>query len=199
MVQAGDGVQAALQAAQQLWPEAEISSNSPPAACASQALADAPGPARNGVTQVRVRCTDTPGWTRYIALRIEQSVAIAVLHAPLARGQMLKPELIDWQQRDVLRQSADVMTKASAMGSLTARRDLPAGSVLAASQFVAPQAIQRGQSVTLLSRAAGMEVRAPGEALADAALGARVQVRNKNSRRVVEGTACADGTVEVAL
>lgn len=196
---AGDGVGAAMQAAGAVWPAAKITPLTATAPCPVNAIADAPTSARNGLTQVRVRCAGSPGWTRYIALRIEQSARIAVLRAPLARGQILTADAIDWQQRDALKLAADVLVQTTALPLLTARRDLPAGSVLTQSQFTAPKTIQRGQAVTLISRAAGMEVRAPGEAMADAALGARVKVRNKASRRIVEGIAMSDGTVEVAL
>lgn len=199
--QAGDGVQAAQKVAAALWPSAKITAVNGPAPCDSELVADTPNPARNGLTQIRVRCSGTPGWTRYIALRVEQSAVVAVLRSPLAQGQPLTADLIEWQSRDALRLSADVITQSTAtvLDKLTARRNVPAGSVLTTSQFMAPQAIQRGQSVMLFTHAAGMEVRAPGEALADAALGARVKVRNKTSQRIVEGVARADGTVEVQL
>ncbi|MES2884866.1 MAG: flagellar basal body P-ring formation chaperone FlgA [Pseudomonadota bacterium] len=197
---AGDGVAAALQAAAAVWPAAKITASIADAPCAAPAVADTPASARNGVAQVRVRCTGTPGWTRYIALNIEQTAMVAVLRAALAPGQALSAAGIEWQPRDAMKLPADVLLQSAAeLPALTARRNLPAGSVLARSQFSAPKTIQRGQAVTLISRAAGMEVRAPGEALADAALGARVKVRNSASRRVVEGIAIGDGTVEVRL
>jgi len=196
-VLADDGVQAAVAAAKAAWPAARISAASTQASCPVATVVDTPSAARNGLSQVRVRCSANPGWTRYIALHISQQQAIAVLRAPLARGETLSAEAIDWQQRDVFTVSADVLTPASAT-ALVAKRDLAAGSVLTASQFAAPKAIARGQSVTLVSRSEGMEVRAPGEALADAALGARVKVRNNTSRRIVEGVAQGNGTVEVA-
>ena len=198
--QASDGVSAAIQAAASVWPAAKITSLITTAApCAADAIADTPSSARNGLAQVRVRCTGTPGWTRYIALRVEQTTLIAVLRAPLAQGQALTADAIDWQPRDALKLPADALAPSATLPALTARSTLPAGSVLTQSQFVAPKTIERGQAVTLVSRAAGMEVRAPGEALADAALGSRVRVRNSNSRRIVEGIAQANGTVEVAL
>jgi len=196
---ANDGVSAALRAASAVWPAATIRALTTEAPCPVDAKADTPTEARNGLVQVRVRCEGNPGWTRYIALRIEQSVTVAVLRAPLAAGQPLTADSINWQSRDALKLPADALLQAAELSALTARRALPAGSVLAQSQFTAPKAIQRGQTVMLVSRAAGMEVRAPGEALADAALGSRVQVRNKASRRIVEGIATADSTVEVAL
>lgn len=194
---ADDGVQAARAAAAAAWPEARIVAPNTAAPCPVATVVDRPSAARNGVSQVRVRCPASPGWTRYIALRVTQQQAIAVLRTPLAKGQALTAEAIDWQSRDVFTLPADTLTQRN-VAALVAKRDLVAGSVLTASQFVAPKAIARGQAVTLVSRAEGMEVRAPGEALADAAVGTRVKVRNNTSRRIVEGIAQGNGTVEVA-
>ena len=198
-VQGADDVSAALQSAKAAWPGAKIIAPDHRVACVTPAIADAPTAARNGVTQIRVRCIGTPGWTRFVALRVEQDALVAVLRSPLARGQALTATQIDWQSRDALRLPADVLTQTTALNNLSARRDLGAGTVLLQSQLIAPKTIARGQAVMLISRAPGMEIRAPGEAMADAALGARVRVRNNTSRRIVEGIAQADGTVEVTL
>lgn len=197
--QGADDVSAAMQSAQAAWPGAKIIAPDHRVPCATPAIADAPTAVRNGVAQIRVRCIGTPGWTRFVALQVEQDALVAVLRAPLARGQALSATQIDWQSRNVLRLPADVLTQATTLNNVSARRDLAAGTVLLQSQLMAPKTIARGQAVMLISRAPGMEIRAPGEALADAALGSRVRVRNSNSRRIVEGIAQADGTVEVTL
>jgi flagellar basal body P-ring formation protein FlgA len=57
--------------------------------------------------------------------------------------------------------------------------------------------IRRGQNVTLAASSAGIEVRAPGLALADAAAHQRVRVQNLYSLKVVEGVADTDGVVRV--
>ena len=54
--------------------------------------------------------------------------------------------------------------------------------------------IHRGQNVTLAASAGGIEVRAPGRALADAAAEpAACGSRTSNSLKVVEGVADTDG------
>lgn len=197
--QAGDAVQAAVQTAKATWPAAEITARDTATACNGLVTADAPGTVRNGLTHVRVRCEGKPVWVRYLALRVQQAGQVAVLRSALARGASPTAQDIEWRTTDLMQQPADALTTPAALAQLNAKRDLPAGSVLRASQFTAPQAIQRGQRVTLVGRAEGMEVRAPGTALADARLGARVSVRNQHSRRIVEGIATENGTVEVSL
>jgi flagella basal body P-ring formation protein FlgA len=77
------------------------------------------------------------------------------------------------------------------------RRPLEAGTALQFDALEPAPVIRRGQAVTLITDAAGLEVRAPGEALADAAPGQRVRIRNLASLKVVEGRADEAGTVRV--
>ena len=81
-------------------------------------------------------------------------------------------------------------------GRLT-RRPIPEGTAVTADALDAPLLIHRGQSVVLTARAGGLEVRAPGMAMADAAAEQRVRVRNLNSLKIVEGIADTAGVVRV--
>jgi len=59
--------------------------------------------------------------------------------------------------------------------------------------------VRRGQRVTLIASAGGIEVRAQGEAVADAMPDGRVRVLNLNSHRVVEGRVESRDSVRVSL
>ena len=58
--------------------------------------------------------------------------------------------------------------------------------------------IKHGQEVTLVAAAGGIEVRAAGRALADAASGTRLKVQNLSSLKVVEGVVEGPDVVRVA-
>lgn len=51
--------------------------------------------------------------------------------------------------------------------------------------------------MTLVAMHGGLEIRATGRALADAALGAPIRVQNVNSLKIVEGRADSSGRVRV--
>ena len=91
-----------------------------------------------------------------------------------------------------------VSRTADLAGRLT-RRPIPEGTALTADALDAPLLIHRGQNVMLTARAGGLEVRAPGIALADAGAEQRVRVRNLNSLKIVEGVADTAGVVRVTL
>lgn len=60
-------------------------------------------------------------------------------------------------------------------------------------------AVQRGDPVTLVSRAGGMEVRVAGRVLGAAPIGGTVSVENTASRRIIRGRLVGPGLVEVNL
>ena len=59
--------------------------------------------------------------------------------------------------------------------------------------------IKRGQRVTLVAAAGSLEVRAQGEAVADAQADGRVRVLNLTSRRIVEGQVEGRDSVRIGL
>lgn len=199
---ADDGVPAAKRAVAALWPDAQAVSAIEHLPCDGPISADPPQNVRMGVTQVRLRCTPadgSAGWSRFLSLKVSAPDQVAVLTRGLAQGQPVTPDLVRFEPRDRFLSPANAIRNADALAAQTARRELASGTVLTTDLLVPPKAIARGQSVTLLSSGGGMQVRAPGEAMADAVLGGRVRVRNSASQRVVEGIARAGGVVEVSL
>lgn len=196
---AGDGVAAARAALLARWPDAQITAPASTLPDCNGALeADAPSALRDGQAQVRLRCAGTPPWSRFVSLGVQRPGTVLLLTQPLRRGEPLQATALKPEPRDLGRLQGTPVTDPQSVLGLLARHDLPAGTVLTTAQWVAPLAIRRGDSVTLIGMAAGLEVRAPGEALADAAEGGRIKVRNRDSRRVVEGVARSGNRVEMA-
>ena len=72
------------------------------------------------------------------------------------------------------------------------------GTTLTMDMLKADLVIKHGQDVTLIASAGGIEVRAAGRALSDAAGGTRVKVQNLSSLKVVEGVVEGPDLVRVA-
>ena len=131
----------------------------------------------NGATSVAVRCADSPGWQVYVPVRVRQGdEAQAPAPAPVATAP-----------------SAPAMTAATVGRRLRPAR--PLGDPAAAEK----PAVLRGDPVTLVSRAGGMEVRVGGRAMGAAAIGGTVSVENTASRRIIRGRLVEPGVVEVNL
>jgi flagella basal body P-ring formation protein FlgA len=59
------------------------------------------------------------------------------------------------------------------------------------------QAVQRGQTVTLVAEAGGISIRMAGRALSDGFVNQRVRVENLSSGKIVEGIARSPQVVEI--
>lgn len=150
---------------------------------------------RTAATTVEVACPS--GWRLFVPVRVRRSQTVLVLSRSVASGETITADVFTAEQRDASRiAGAAIASPAEAVGR-SARRTLVAGSVLTANDLVAPRLVRRGDTIALVSRQSGIEVRMAGKALGDAGASERVSVENLSSRRVVQGTVDADGNVIV--
>lgn len=167
------------------------------AACSESPVAE-PAAVRGANATVAVRCT-APAWTVYVPLRISDPRPVLVLTRAAARGEALSASLLSVQERDVAQLPFGYFEDPTAVAGYELRRPLAAGAVLTPNDAQPPHLVRRGEAVTVIGRSGGIEIRAAGTAMGDGARGERVRVRNDSSRRVVEGTVTARGTVEIRL
>jgi flagellar basal body P-ring formation protein FlgA len=150
---------------------------------------------RSGGATVEVSCPS--GWRLYVPVRVRRSQTVLVLARGVASGQTITADDLIAERRDGARVAgAAVADPAEAIGR-SARRTLLAGSVLTAGDLVSPRLVRRGDTIALVSRQAGVEVRMAGRALGDAGERERVSVENLSSRRVVQGIVDPSGDVVV--
>lgn len=168
-------------------------------ACGTPLQASSAAAPVRGALTVTVRCAGPSPWNLYVPVRIAQQREVLVAARSLARGAALV-------EGDLRRQPLDTAAlsygwyddTAQALGK-TLRRPLAAGSVLTPEALESARVVRRGELVTLLGRAGGIEVRAQGKALADGGEGDSITVENGSSRRVVQGVVRGAGVVEVGL
>ena len=146
---------------------------------------------------VEVSCPAPAGWRLYVPVRISRAGPVLVLTRPVAAGTPIPPDALAVETRDLARLPAAALSDPSLAAGQVARRALAAGSPLTAGDLRLAPVVRRGQPVSLVARAGGLEVRTSGRALADAAPGETVAVENPSSRRVVSGIAREGGEVWV--
>jgi flagella basal body P-ring formation protein FlgA len=146
---------------------------------------------------VEVACPINAGWRLYVPVRVSRAGPVLVLTRPVAAGTPIPADALALETRDLARLPASALDDASLAAGRIARRALAAGNPLTAADLSLPPVIRRGQPVTLVARAGGVEVRSSGRALADATPGQAVSVENAGSRRVVQGVAQDSGEVWV--
>ena len=136
---------------------------------------------------VAVSCAGPTTWAVYVPVNIETQTTVLVLRHAAARGARLTAEDVEVQSRTVTGAGDDYLTEAAELAGRSLKRPLGAGAAVTAEAMAADALIKRGQQVTLLAAAGGMEVRARGVAMNDAPAEGRVKAQNLSSGRIVEG------------
>ena len=134
-----------------------------------------------------VSCAGASSWTVYVPVSIETQSSVLVLRHAAGRGMRLTAQDVEVQTRLVSGPGDDYLTDIAELDGRTLKRPLGAGAALTADAMAADALIKRGQQVTLLAAAGGMEVRARGVAMTDAPAAGRVKAQNLSSGRIVEG------------
>jgi flagella basal body P-ring formation protein FlgA len=147
---------------------------------------------------VRVSCAD-PSWYLNVPVEIHRTHDVLVLKRAVGRGQAVEAADVEVQKRDLPGLASPFVASIADLKDRLTRRPVPAGTALPADALTAALLIHRGQNVTLAAVSNGIEVRAPGLALADAAAHGRVRVRNLNSLKIVEGVADTDSVVRITF
>ena len=149
-------------------------------------------------TMIGVACEGPVRWTVYVPVTVESRISVLVLKHPVPREARLTIEDVTVETRKVTGLATAFLTDVSDLQARTVQRPLPMGTTLTIDMFKPDLVIRHGQEVTLVAAAGGIEVRASGRALADAAGGTRVKVQNLSSLKVVEGVVEGPDLVRVA-
>ena len=156
------------------------------------------GAALQSRTMIGVGCEGPVRWTVYVPVTVESRISVLILKHPVPRDARLTVEDVTVETRKVTGLATAFLTDASDLQGRSIERPLPMGTTLTMDMFKPDLVIKHGQEVTLVAAAGGIEVRAAGRALADAAGGARLKVQNLSSLKVVEGVAEGPDLVRVA-
>ena len=143
-------------------------------------------------------CEGPVRWTVYVPVTVESRISVLILKHPVPRDARLTIEDVTIESRKVTGLSTAFLTDVSDLQARSVQRPLPMGTTLTLDMFKPDLVIKHGQEVTLLAAAGGIEVRAAGRALADAAGGTRLKVQNLSSLKVVEGVVEGPDLVRVA-
>lgn len=150
-----------------------------------------------GAVSVGIACTEPKPWTIYVRTQVSAQRSVPVLARALPRNTVITAADITLINQPLEAVRQDIVFDPDHIIGMELTRSLGEGSTVRVKYLRPPKIIKRGQQVTLVSGAGGLEVRMQGKALSDAADGERVSVATSGSGKTVEGVAHADGSVYV--
>jgi flagella basal body P-ring formation protein FlgA len=152
-----------------------------------------------GNATVGVRCHGTKPWSLYVPVKVSIFDTVVVAARPLSRNHIIDDEDLNLAERNIAELRSGYITDTSQLIGKQSARSISIGAAITASMVKDPLQIKRGQRISLVTGAGGLDVRMAGEAMSDGAAGDRIQVRNLSSKRVVEGTVVSPMIVQVDM
>jgi len=147
---------------------------------------------------IGVRC-DAPAWSVYVPVTVESELQVLVTTRALPRNAAVTAQDVELQRRRVPGAASGYLASVDQLAGRHLRNAAAPGTALDVDLLSTDVLIRRGQRVTVIATAGSLEVRAQGEAVADATPDGRVRVLNLNSRRIVEGQVESRDSVRISL
>lgn len=152
-----------------------------------------------GRVTLRVRCTGSAPWTVFVPAQVRLYREVVTANRPLKRESVLTDLDVALAERDIgLLNQGYLTSLKQAVGKKLTRPLLP-DQVVAPAHVEQAEVVRRGDQVVISARSGTINVRMPGEALSDGAIGKQIRVRNQRSQRVIKARVIGPGQVEVAM
>jgi len=125
----------------------------------------------------------------------ETGVRIVVPAHDIARGQTIMDSDLTFATVPGTALMAGTVTTFAAVKDMEARRMLHAGEALRTDDVRRPVVVTRGQTITMLFHAPGVDLTAMGRAMGEGGVGDTITVQNPSSFRMIIGVISGPGTV----
>jgi len=123
------------------------------------------------------------------------TVRIVVPAHDIARGDTISENDLTYATVDGASLMSGVPTRMDEVKGMQARRMLSAGQPFRGDDVRRPIVITKGQTVTMVFDAPGVQLTAMGRAMSEGGVGDTVTVQNPASYRMISGVVTAPGTV----
>jgi flagella basal body P-ring formation protein FlgA len=133
------------------------------------------------------------GWVS-ADIRIKQKVPVATKNLPM--GQKITQEEIKFEERDITFVTDSSPSEEQLIGAKT-RRTLRAAQVLLYSDIEREKAVNRGESIDVVSVGSDFIVSMKGVAQESGSVGDMIKVLNANSKKIIMGKVSGSGKVEI--
>jgi flagella basal body P-ring formation protein FlgA len=147
---------------------------------------------------VGVRCNGSVSWTLFVPVTLTDERMVVVANRQLPRGTIVTADDIKLEIRDVARLHKGYMTKTNQVLGKKLKRSVQNSAIMNPSQLTIQHAVKKGSQVTILAQIGLLQVRMPGKALGNGAIGERIKVENNSSSRQIEVTVISPGIVQAS-
>lgn len=178
----------------------ELDSRLSLAACDASPAVDFSGdPWRSTHPRLLISCDGDRPWKLFLTSQLQIQGQALTAARPLNRGTRINAGMITTSEVVVNSMRRGAVTRKKHLVGMEMRRSINAGSVFTPNLVTAPDAVARGDHVTISAQSGNFSVRSRGKALASGRVGEQVLVENLGSSRKVRGLITGPGRVEIPM
>lgn len=149
-----------------------------------------------GKTTVAIRCETPETWRIMVKADVKIHTAYLTAAQTLPQGHVISEADLTLVTGDITAMRPGILTgKEHAIGKTVIRAMQP-GAAIWPEQLRAPQAVQQGQAVRIISKGSGFSVSGEGHAINSANEGQVAKAKMANGS-IIRGIAKADGIIEI--
>lgn len=152
-----------------------------------------------GRINIQVRCDGSNPWTLYVPAEVNVYQPVVVTANPIGRHTILSAGDLVLREIEISQLNGGFYTAIEDVTGMVAKRMLSTGKPLTSALLEPPVVVRRGDAVIVTAVSNGLQVKMPGEALADGQTGQQISVRNTQSSRIVEAEVTGPGQVQVTM
>ncbi len=157
------------------------------------------GASHFGTTTLGVECNGDSPWKTYVSVTITGSAPMVTNTRALARGTVLQLSDLNVINRDITYLQEGFYSNPAEVVGMVVERPLMQGSVLNPKNLRPRLQVRRGDLVSILAEATGVQVYVKGFALMDGHHGEDIRVRNQSTQREIQAEVIGPGQVQVKM
>lgn len=128
---------------------------------------------------------------------VHNLVSIPVVTRRLRRGDVIREDDIAWLNQRESKSKRDVIMDETLLIGKASKRSIAPNTAIKSSYVRRPLLIAKGGLVTIQLKTGLMRLTTQGQALEEGSLGDTVRIKNKQSKRIIEGKVIGAGEVQV--
>lgn len=145
-----------------------------------------------------LQATSVTGSVKFLLrAKVEVLKPIAAAAKLIKKGQKIEAADLSWVERDVALLPQKYFIAPEQLQALEAKIAIPENSTIFEWMVGPPPLVRGGQEVILVANAAGLTVKARGQALSDGYLDELIQVKRLDANKVLKGKVISAAEVEV--
>ncbi|MGY8871113.1 MAG: flagellar basal body P-ring formation chaperone FlgA [Pseudomonadales bacterium] len=151
-----------------------------------------------GRLSLRVRCQAPKKWAVHVMAKVNIFSMVATVRHPILKGSAIGANDLSFVRRNTSLINQSFFTTPDQLISLTARRNISAGTLLTANMLLIPKLVERNDTVIIEAIIGSLAVRTQGTALESGKKGEQIRILNNKSQKIIRAYVKSRGLVSVS-